>query len=175
MVLYTQRLILRPFSDDDKDDFYEMFSSKEVARFISPMTLEDVEKYFAKMKQSAHNPFKFAVVLKENNKMIGTCEIKVNNSNNFGELSYVFNPKYWNKGYCTEACKKVVEYAFENGLNRIEADCFEDNFASIKILQEKLNMDYEGSIKNYACNHNKILAFKFFGLTKENYLKRKLN
>lgn len=173
MILESERLILRPMVETDLQDFYEIFSSDEVGRFVNKMSYDAVEKYFAKKKKSEPNPFSFAVVLKENEKMIGTCGIKHNKENNFGELSYVFNANYWSKGYCTEACKMVVKYAFEVGnLHRIEADCFADNYASDKILREKLHMNFEGSLKNYAFNTatEKVTPFKFFGITKEEYL-----
>lgn len=35
-------------------------------------------------------------------------------------------------------------------MHRIEADCFEDNYASDKILREKLLMNFEGNLTNYA-------------------------
>ncbi len=174
-MIETNRLILRPMTQDDLEDFYDIFKSEQVGRFVHRMSHEAAERYFEKKKKSEPNPYSFAVVLKENNKMIGTCGVKLNKDNNCGELSYVFNADYWNKGYCTEACKAVVKYCFiEGGMHRIEADCFEDNYASTKILQEKLLMNYEGSIKNYAFNEatQKITAFKFFGITKEEYLKK---
>lgn len=174
MILETERLILRPMVETDLEDFYDIFSSDEVGRFVNKMSHEAVERYFEKKKVSEPNPFSFAVVLKESGKMIGTCGIKYNKDNNFGEISYVFNAKYWNNGYCTEACKQVMKYGFESGMHRIEADCFEDNYASDKILREKLHMNYEGSLKIYAFNSatGKVMPFKFFGITREEYLKR---
>lgn len=178
MIIETQRLLLRPMIESDKEDFYEIFSSDEVGRFVSKMSREMVEKYFENRKKSAPNPFSFAVVLKENGKMIGNFEIKHNKDNNFGEISYVFNPKYWNNGFCTEACRAVIKFAFEQAnMHRIEADCFVDNYASNKILREKLFMNFEGSLSNYAYNSatGKIMAFNFFGITKDEYEERYKN
>lgn len=177
-MIETQRLILRPMLESDKEDFYEIFSNNEVGRFVSKMSREMVEKYFENIKKSSPSQFSFAVELKENGKMIGNCEIKHNKDNNFGEISYVFNPKYWNKGFCTEACRAMIQYAFETAnMHRIEADCFADNYASDKILREKLFMNYEGTLSDYAYNSatGKIMAFNFFGITKEEYKKRYTN
>lgn len=74
-----------------------------------------------------------------------------------------------------EGCKEVIKYAFEVGnMHRIEADCFENNYASDKILRKKLLMDFEGVLTNHAYNNatGKVMSFKFFGITKKQYLDR---
>ena len=156
-MIETERLILRSLAQQDLEDFYEIFSSPKVGRFINVMTHEQVEKYFEKKKSSLPNPFSFAVILKEN----------------VGTLSYVFNPKCWNNGFCTEACKAVVKYCFENSkTTRIEADCFEDNLASQKILKEKLKFNFEKNIPNYTTNNatGKMTGFNFYAISREEYL-----
>lgn len=171
-MLETQKLILREMTQDDLEDFYEIFSTEEVGRFINRMSHADVERYFEKKKQKPKNPHSFAVVLKENNKMIGTCGIKLNEQTNVGTLSYVFNPKYWNNGYCTEACKAILKYGFEVAkMQRIEADCFEDNYGSIHILQDKLKMRMDTSKQREELNSytGKITPFKFFAIDEKQY------
>ena len=49
-MIKTNRLILREMTDEDKDDFYEIFDSENVDKFVRRMTREQVEKYFAKRK-----------------------------------------------------------------------------------------------------------------------------
>ncbi len=173
-MIETKRLVLREMTDDDLEDFYEIFSADEVGRFIRKMSHADVERYFLKKKQKPKNPHSFAVALKQNNKMIGTCGIKLNAETNVGTLSYVFNPRYWNNGFCTEACKAVIKYAFEVvGMDRIEADCFENNFGPIHILQDKLNMRLDITKTREELNifTHKITPFKFFAIDKQDYLK----
>ena len=46
----SERLIFRIMDDEDKDDFYEIFSSEKVGDFIKPMTRQQVENYFEKRK-----------------------------------------------------------------------------------------------------------------------------
>ncbi len=173
-MIETDRLILRPMDEGDLEDFYEIFSTEEVGRFINKMTHESVERYFEKKRNKPQNPYSFAVVLKENGKMIGTCGVKLDPETNVGTLSYVFNPNYWSKGYCTEACREVMRYCFEEGnMDKIEADCFEDNEASIHVLSKKLNMraekgKYREELNSYT---QKVTPFKFFAITKEQYNK----
>ena len=63
----------------------------------------------------------FAIVLKENQKVIGSIGIEEcrqdldkNLENLLGkELGYVLSKDYWNKGIMTEAVSKVIEYCFK--------------------------------------------------------------
>ena len=49
---------------------------------------------------------------------------------------------YWNKGYATEALKKVIKYLFDNGFNVIEAEHHIDNIASGRVM-EKCGLKFE--------------------------------
>lgn len=174
-MIESKRLILREMRQEDKDDFYDIFSSEEVGKYVRKMSREDVEKYFEKKRNSKPNPFSFAVVLKENGKMIGTCGVKYDEKNRCGKLSYVFNASFWNNGYCTEACKEVIKYCFNFGkMQKIEADCLENNYASQKILQDKLHFNYEGQIEKSVFNEEKKeeIPFKFYTLTFEEFYKK---
>jgi RimJ/RimL family protein N-acetyltransferase len=53
------------------------------------------------------------------------------------EIGYGIIEAERRKGYCYEAVKSLVEWAFlQNEVNRIKADCLSDNIGSIRILQE---------------------------------------
>jgi RimJ/RimL family protein N-acetyltransferase len=63
------------------------------------------------------------------------------------EIGYVFNPKYCGKGYATEACRRILQHAFEElNAHRIVAECNPENTASWKLL-ERLSMRREGYYK----------------------------
>lgn len=52
------------------------------------------------------------------------------------ELGYVISPKYQNRGYCTEALASAMEYLFEQGFSEIICGAFEENAASIRVMQK---------------------------------------
>ena len=173
IMIESKRLILREMTKEDEDDFYDIFSSDEVGKFVHKMSRNDVEKYFEKRKNLKQNPFSFAVVLKENGKMIGTCGVKFDEKSCSGRLSYVFDVDYWNRGYCTEACKEVIKYCFNFGkMHKIEADCLENNYASQKILHEKLHFDYKGQFSKSNDADQKELSFRLYELTKVEFYKK---
>lgn len=94
----------------------------------------------------------WAVCLKENNKLIGNIYFQRQEPKEFmtWEIGYVFNSKYWHKGYATEASKRILQYGFEQlGAHRIIAKCNPENNASVKLL-ERLLMRKEGHFKKPA-------------------------
>ena len=151
----TERLIFRPMVDTDKYDFHEIFSCAGVGAFIKPMTIDQVEKYFEKRKLKPLNPFSFAVVLKENSKMIGTIGLKTKDPK-VGVLSYVFNDKYWNQGYCSESIKFILDHAKDWGFDKIIADCEITNEKSQHLL-EKFNCFWNNGTSRNICYKPKYI------------------
>ncbi len=72
---------------------------------------------------------------------------------NSAEVWFKLNPRYWGKGYATEALTVLINFGFNNlKLHRIGAGCAVDNKASARVL-EKVGMQHEG-------RHRKILPLK---------------
>lgn len=170
-MLETKNLLLRKMKDNDINDFYDIFSSDEVGKFVNKMSYEQVERYFEKRRFKPINPFSFVVVLKENNKVIGTIGIKEKEAN-IGEISYVFNSSYWGKGYCSECVKLLLDRSFnEWGFNEIKADCREDNIASKRIF-DKFGFKFIGRIVGVNIDNNtgKFIDFDCYSISKDEYV-----
>ena len=61
-----------------------------------------------------------------------------------GDLGYDLAPRYWGRGYATEAARAIVRFGFEElGLHRIWSWCIADNVASARVM-EKVGMRLEG-------------------------------
>lgn len=59
---------------------------------------------------------------------------------NNAEVWFKFDPKFWNRGYATEALNLILQFGFNDlKLHRIEAGCAIGNSGSIKVL-EKVGM-----------------------------------
>lgn len=64
-------------------------------------------------------------------------------------ISYKLDKDCLNRGFMTEAVKKVVDYAFtELKLHRIEGNVLPDNVSSLKVL-DKNGFKYEGVAEKY--------------------------
>lgn len=84
-----------------------------------------------------------AIVHKEEKYVIGAISMGCNKKFDHGELAYWIGRKYKNNGYCTEAAKGIVRYAFgEMNLNRVFARHLGKNPASGAVMK-KLGMKHE--------------------------------
>ena len=71
MTIETERLLLRPFSEEDAEDVFEYLESPAVNCFAD-MKLHSLQEARDEMKRRAGEPdYCFAIVLKETGKVIG--------------------------------------------------------------------------------------------------------
>lgn len=142
----TGRLILREFSLEDAQDFYELNLDKEVMKYTADKAFSSVEEsadLIRNYKQYELNGYgRWTVVLKETNEVLGWCGLKYIDSVQEVDLGYRLHKRYWNKGYATEASMACLEVGFEQyNLDLIVGRTMKDNLASIRVL-EKIGMTY---------------------------------
>lgn len=141
--LETKRLILRNFINTDIDDFYEYMKLESTAKFedFEPLTYNEC---ISSLERRMKHDNVMAVILKDSGKMIGDVNFSEEDENGTYEIGYDFNEKFWNNGYATEACSIVINHIFTTMKGRrIFAQCNDDNFSSIKLL-ERVGMRREG-------------------------------
>ena len=148
--LETPRLLLRGMRVSDAPDMYEYACRPSVTEYLtwSPHPNVDYTKeYLAYLSHhyTLGDFYDWALILKEENKMIGTCGFtRFHFANDSAEVGYVINPKYRGQGIAPEALLEVLRFGFEKlGLNRIEAKYIVGNDASRRVM-EKVGMRFEG-------------------------------
>ena len=123
--LETDRLILREWNKNDLDDLYEYASVPSVGEMAGWPHHESKEVSLYRLNKFIEEKKTFAVVYKENNKVIGSLgvefydnEDKLTEFNNYNgrEIGYVLSKDYWGLGLMPEAVSVVIDYLF-NKLN----------------------------------------------------------
>ena len=157
-MMETERLILRPFEESDAEDVFKYLKEPLVNCFASMKlnTLEEAE--IETRKKAKETKYLFAIVLKENGRVIGEIEAYPENSHPGMEESPVFdtfspcwmlNKEYHNKGYAYEAAVVFFDYLFrEQGARRIYAYTEDYNISGQRVC-EKLGMRREGLFKEF--------------------------
>lgn len=144
--LETKRLLLRPFKQSDLNDFYEYASVNGVGEMAGWCHHENIEKTQEILNLFINEDKVFAIVYKENNKVIGSLGIeKYGNEDKFSEFSnyqgreigFVLSKDYWGKQIMKEAVDAIINYLF-NELNFDFLLCGYFNFNNqSKRVQEK--------------------------------------
>jgi RimJ/RimL family protein N-acetyltransferase len=151
MILSTRRLLLREFEERDWRTLLEYQSKPEYLRY-NPWTYRteiDVRSYVRMFMdwrdESPRKKFQLAIVLKEENRLIGNCGIRLPQAHaHTADIGYEIDDRYWQRGYATEAATALLAFGFEQlYLHRIWAQCVLENTASAHVL-EKIGMTYEG-------------------------------
>ncbi len=174
-IIETARLFIRVLSENDisdlrewlgKDEVYKYWGRKATKGEKNPELLFINPRPWVKRKPSPD--FKWGIVLKETNTVVGEIQLFDIQNNRMGELGYRFNPMHWNCGYATEAAKAVIEFVFEKTeLARLNAKADVKNIASNRVL-EKCGFIKEGTIRQ-----GKMLSvfcdYNIYGMLREDY------
>ncbi|HDR7784405.1 MULTISPECIES: GNAT family N-acetyltransferase [Bacillus] len=144
MFIKAERLLIRNFEFKDWQAVHEYTSDSDVMKYIpeGAFTEEDTRNFVNKnMGENAEN---FPVILIDENILIGHIVFHKYFDEHTYEIGWVFNPKYFNKGYASEAAQATLKYGFkEMKLHRIIATCQPQNIPSYRVM-EKIGMRREG-------------------------------
>ena len=183
LTLESERLILRPFQESDLKDFYEYASVEgvgEMAGWSHHKSIEETKKILDMFIEGDHD---FAIVLKENGKLVGSVGVKEYGmegalSEFFDyrgcELGFVLSKDYWGRGIMPEAVRAVIDYLFGVlDLDFITSGYYDYNVQSKRVQEKcgflpyrKLVMDTrtgtkEPGVLNLLANPKKNIKFVF--------------
>lgn len=143
----TDRLLLRMFSEDDLDNLARIYADPDVMRYLSghPLTREEAAgwlNYFLKGWEEYGFGW-WALILKENNQLIGHCGLQFIHVTPEVEVTYGLAKEYWRKGLASEAARVCLRYGFEElKLDRIYALADPGNTGSHRVM-ERVGMKYD--------------------------------
>lgn len=146
-VLSTERLKLFKANLEDVDGFFELDSNPKVLEFIGtdPLTKKEQSQQVIEMLQEQYlvnGTARLTVRNKETGEFMGWCGIKLMTEEtqgevNFYELGYRFIPRYWGKGYASEAAKACLDFAFDKmGAKKVVAFTDLEHKASQRVLEK---------------------------------------
>lgn len=154
MHIETDRLILKPFEEEDKSLAINMFVNDQIKQTYMLPDFESEEaaaKLFYRLQDLSMKDDRFVVGIYTKAEgqpvLIGfmnDVEIKEEQI----EMGYVIDPAYHNQGYCTEALKGVIGYLLEHGFSRVITGAFEGNAASLRVMEKSgmKKIDYTDEI-----------------------------
>ena len=143
IVLKTERLILRPWQQEDLDDFYEYARVDGVGQMAGWLPHEGKET--TQMILDSFITHKKTFALELDGKVIGSLGIELYKEDEFPELDqlkgrsigYVLSKDYWGQGLMPEAVNAVQKYLFEDaGFDFLVVSHYVWNGQSRRVIQK---------------------------------------
>jgi ribosomal-protein-alanine N-acetyltransferase len=147
-ILHTERLVFRPFHEDDLDDLAALYGDAEVMRFLGegrPMDRAQAKERLERMLRhwQEHRFGIWALFARKGSGFVGRCGVAYLHRPDEAELAYALARQHWGKGLATEAAGRALRYAFEVlGLPRVVAFARVENIASQKVMA-RIGMTFE--------------------------------
>jgi RimJ/RimL family protein N-acetyltransferase len=152
----TERLLLRPYTPDDFDSFYDMQSRADVVRYLywgvrTPDEIREVLETKVSQRTAIEHEgdgLQLTLELRESRLIVGDVVLVwVSEEHQQGEIGYVVHPDHQGHGYATEAGQVMLRLGFERlGLHRIVARCDARNKGSWGVM-ERLGMRREAHLR----------------------------
>jgi len=144
--LETERLILRPFSEDDASLLFELNNDEDVTRYTGQGAYKNIEEALEFVKgykqYENYSMGRLNVFIKDTREYIGWSGLQYLKAINEVDIGYRLIKKYWGKGYATEASKACLDYGFNTlKLDKIIRTAMKANIASINVFN-KLGLKY---------------------------------
>jgi len=170
--LETKRLLLRSWTLEDAADLFEYAKLDTVGPFAGWKPHESIQESIEVIEKFISADDVWAIELKQNHQVIGSIGLHARISvqgDKIYEIGYVLSTPYEGQGLMTEACKRVMSYAFlELKLEVIKVAHFLGNDKSRRVI-EKCGFTYEkeGTHQSHAFGPK---LSKVYYLTKAEYI-----
>tara|TARA_B110000037_G_C17122346_1_gene506432 strand:+ start:3410 stop:4201 length:792 start_codon:yes stop_codon:yes gene_type:complete len=152
IILETQRLRLRCFTQADQSFIFTLVNSSGWIQFIGDrkiQTLHDAASYIDTLIDAyeTHGFGLWCVESKHTNKAIGMCGLVKRNYLDDVDIGFAMSPEHAGVGLGFEAASATLEHANKNlGFNTVVAITDENNQASIGLLK-KIGLNFDRMIR----------------------------
>ena len=147
---------------DLEGPYFQWLNDPEVTQYMMtglfPNTMERMEHFLKEVGNFQQNVF-LAVIDKATDKHIGNVKIgSIDWIHHRAEYGIMIGDKnFWGKGYCTEATRLMVQYAFEKlNLHRLELVVVADHAPSVASY-ERVGFKIEGRAREQFHSNGKYL------------------
>lgn len=157
--IYTERLLLRTFTEDDIEALFAIYRDEEVNTFLPwfPLrTLEEAERLYR--EQYAGAAYRYGICRKTDGVPIGYVHVSTEDGH---DLGYGLRKEFWHQGIVTEACQAVLERARGDGFLYLTATHDSNNPRSGDVMK-RLGMRYQYSYEELWQPKNQRVIFRLY-------------
>ena len=173
--LETKRLVLRPFCLRDAPEVKRLAGDRAVAattiNIPHPYLDGMAEDWISKHQESfeAGHGVTFAITDIRDAHLIGAISLTDISEGHPATLGYWIGEPFWNQGFCTEASRAVLDFAFMViGIDHIRASHLARNPASGRVMR-MLGMCYEGTGSQHVIKWDKHEDVEIYAISKSEW------
>ena len=152
--IQTERLLIRPFVPEDFEAFWSFMGDLEATRYMAFTGEQQTYDGTKAMLETVMTSYAgeepvcaLAITDRRSGDYVGSCGLAPYAEPEEVECYYTVLPRYWSKGYATEATTALLKYVFEVlGVARAVAFVREGNPAAIRVA-EKVGMTFDGMVE----------------------------
>ena len=179
MNMETQRLILRPWTENDAESLYNYAKDPAIGPIAGWPPHTSVENSREIIRDILSAPEIYAVVLKETNEPIGSVGIMFADGVHSAdmqvggaEIGYWIGVPYWGQGLIPEAVQRLLKRCFvELDVKRVWCGHYDGNIKSRRVM-EKCGFKYHHTEEGKTSPLGDIRTEHFTLLTREDWKKR---
>lgn len=144
-IIKTERLILRKWEESDLDDFFEYASVEEIGKMAGWPRHTSKDDTLNILNSFIQGKDVFALVYRENNKVIGSVGLHTSWANDdieyanikLKDIGYALSKDYWGNNIMTEAVRAVIDFCFnELNLDTVTCGHFLTNSQSKRVIEK---------------------------------------
>lgn len=175
-MIETERLILRPWRDDDAASLFKYASDPDVGPIAGWPPHTSVENSREIIRTVFAPPETYAVVLKATGEPVGSCGIMFSDGlhsadmgQREGEIGYWIGKPYWGQGLIPEAVSALLSRGFNDlSLDAVWCGYYDGNTKSKRVC-EKSGFRYHHTNKDITSPLGDLRTEHFYIMTKEDY------
>lgn len=163
MIFETARLVIRPLTIDDLEEFHDMQSNPKVMQHVGGKALsweenrQDLQEVIEAYAKPNNTFWVWAIMSKADQVLVGTCALVFNDKGE-NEIGFRFREKFWGQGFGREVTEALLRYGLESmHLGSIVAYVDKENIASVKILEKCMNFNQEFYNEQEKCVDRKYI------------------
>ena len=149
MILETERLLMRPWKEEDAEECYRYAKDPAVGPIAGWPPHNDIENSRQIIRDVLSKPETYAVIWKGTGLPVGSIGLKTGSATDLTEkpdeceIGYWLGVPYWDRGIMTEAVREMLRHAFmDRGFRKVWAGYYDGNERS-KRVQEKCGFRYQ--------------------------------
>jgi len=163
--LLTERLLLRPFRDEDLDALSVIEGDAATVRYLysAPRSRAAVRVSLIRRRkmtaiEKEGDAIRLAATLRDAGTLVGDVSLHYRSrEHRLGEIGFVLHPEHRGHGYATETGLALSRWAFEQGIEQVIALVRPANTRAMAMVR-RIGMEWVGETEKY--HHLRLQQFR---------------